>query len=126
MHYKKRDKFKTYSYFCSLGYRGFFLQHQNPKKPLEQLPEEIFWLQNFPFLENTNIFFYQLGINRIWKRKRNFSKTYSNVAGKSNTYYGGYYKSHYAFTDDGHIQRLPDTEWKIKDKDGNHFAVFCI
>ena len=62
---REEDKFETYSYFISLGYRGFFLQHQDPKKPLEQLPEEIFWLQNFPFLENTNIFFYPLGINRI-------------------------------------------------------------
>ena len=58
------------------------------------------------------------------KEKWIFAKTYSNVAGKSNTYYGGYYKSYYSFTDDGHVQSLPDTEWKIKDKDGNHFPVF--
>ena len=121
---REEDKFETYSYFISLGYRGFFLQHQDPKKPLEQLPEETFWFETYPFLENTNIYFIDWELIEYEEEKGIFAKTYSNVAGKSNTYYGGYYKSYHAFTDDGHVQRLPDTEWRIKDKDGNHFAVF--
>ena len=121
---REEDKFQTFSYFFSLGYRGFFLQHQDPKKPLEQLPKDIFWFQDYPFLENTNIYFIDWELIEYEEEKGIFSKTYSNVVGKSNTYYGGYFKSYHAFTDDGHIQRLPDTEWKIKDKDGNHFAVF--
>ena len=117
---REEDKFETYSYFISLGYRGFFLQHQDPKKPQEQLPEETFWFETNPFLENTNIYFIDWELIEYEEEKGIFAKTYSNVAGKSNTYYGGYYKSYHAFTDDGHVQRLPDTEWRIKDKDGNH------
>ena len=120
---REEDKFGTYSYYFSLGYRGFQLQHKNPKKPIEQLPEEDIWFEDYPFLENTNIYFIEWELIEYEEEKGVFVKTYSNVAGKSNTYYGGYYKSYHAFTDDGHVQRLPDTEWKIKDKDGNHFAV---
>ena len=120
---RKEDKFESYAYYFSLGYRGYILQHQDTKKPIEQLPEENFWIQDYPFLENTNIYFIEWELIEYEEEKGIFAKTYSNVAGKSNTYYGGYYKSYNVFTDDGHVQRLPDTDWKIKDKDGNHFAV---
>ena len=38
-------------------------------------------------------------------------------------YRGGYYKTKQIYTDDGHVDSLPDTFWKIKDLNGNHFKV---
>ena len=52
-----------------------------------------------------------------------FGKTFDNVMGNKNKYYGGFYKSKEVFTDDGHMKNYPDNFWKIKDLDGNSFIM---
>jgi len=45
------------------------------------------------------------------------------MVGNNYIYRGGYYKTKEIYTDDGHAGELPDTKWKIKDLDGNHFKL---
>ena len=45
------------------------------------------------------------------------------MVGNNYIYRGGYYKTKETYTDDGHAGELPDTKWKIKDLDGNHFKL---
>ena len=45
------------------------------------------------------------------------------MVGNDYIYYGGYYKSKVTYTDDGHVGALPDTLWRIKDSEGNHFKL---
>ena len=80
-------------------------------------------IEDIQFFENTNIYYYNWQLIEYKEEKGIFGKTYSKVSGKSNTYYGGDYRSWQSFTDDGHIRTLPDNIWKIKDEYGNHFIV---
>ena len=45
------------------------------------------------------------------------------MVGNNYIYRSGYYKTKQIYTDDGHVGALPDTLWKIKDLNGNHFKV---
>lgn len=44
------------------------------------------------------------------KKKNIFQKTFDKIRGKSNTYYGGDFKSMEFFTDDGHIREILSEE----------------
>ena len=57
---RKENKFKTYSYFFSLGYRGFFLQHQVLKNLWSNYQKKLFGFKIFLFLR-IRIFFLPIG-----------------------------------------------------------------
>ena len=124
---REEDKILEESYYLYIYYKGFSIEHQNPDKPIQPLPDGIFWRENIQFLENTNIVYLNWEAIEYKEEKGIFGKTYNDIIGNKNTYYGGYYKSKSTYTDDGHLSALPDNFWKIKDLDGNHFKLLlCL
>ena len=120
------DKIKEYSYYLSVWYRGFNLNHQSTEKPLKPLEENHFWIQSIQFLENTNIVYFDWKLIKYEEEKGIFGKTLDKILGNKNIYYGGDYTSRQTFTDDGHIKDLPEKNWKIKDLNGNHFKLLLF
>ena len=118
-----KDKIDIYSYDLIMQYQGYSLEHQNPEKPIQILQGDNYWFEDIHFLENTNMYFYNWKLIEYEEEEGIFEKTYSEMAGKSSTYYGGDYRSWQVFTDDGHVRNLPNTLWQIKDEDGNHFII---
>ena len=57
-HIREEDKIKVTSYYLYFAYKGFKLDHQNPEKPIQPLPENTYWLETVQFLENTNIVYF--------------------------------------------------------------------
>ena len=117
------DKIGTYSYDLIMYYKGYSLEHQNPEKPNGKLEGNDYWHEDTQFLNNTFIYSYDWQLIEYEEEKGIFGKTYSKVSGKSNTYYGGDYRSWHVFTDDGHVRAFPDNNWRIKDENGNNFIV---
>ena len=120
---RDEDKIEEDSYYLFMAYKGFSIEHQNPEKPIQPLPENIYWLKRIQFLNNTNIAFLNWELIEYVEQKGVFGKTYDNLAGNNNAYYAGYYKSQEIYSDDGHVGDLPEKEWKIKDLEGNHFRL---
>jgi len=121
---REEDKIIESSYYLFVGYRGFNIEHQNPEKPIQPLPDKSYWIQKIQFITNTNIAYINWELVEYEEEQGIFGKTYDNMAGEnSNKYYGGYYKSKDIYTDDGHVKGLPENYWKIKDSNGNHFAL---
>ena len=120
---REEDKIKVTSYYLYFAYKGLKLDHQNPDKPIQPLPENSYWLETVQFLENTNIVYFFWGLIKYEEEKGIFSKNYDNVVGNSNTYYAGNMKSKETYSDDGHMKTMPDNYWRIKDENGNHFIL---
>ena len=106
-----------------MEYKGFSIDHQNPEKPIQPLPDDIYLMEKIQFLNNTNIAFLNWELIEYGEEKGVFGKTYSDMVGNNYIYHGGYYKTKDIYTDDGHVSELPDNNWKIKDLDGNHFKL---
>ena len=120
---REEDKIHTNSYFLYFAYKGFKLDHHNPDKPIQPLPENNYLLEGVQFLENTNIAYFFWGLIKYEEEKGIFSKTYDDMVGNTNTYYAGNIQSTVTYTDDGHVKSLPNNYWKIKDENGNHFIM---
>ena len=120
---RKGDKINVYSYYLFLEYKGFSIDHQNPEKPIQPLPDDIYLMEKIQFLNNTNIAFLNWELIEYREEKGVFGKTYSDMVGNNYIYRGGYYKTKDIYTDDGHVSELPDNNWMIKDLDGNHFKL---
>ena len=120
---RPEDKIKIKSYYLYLAYQGFSLEHQNPKKPIQPLTQNNYWLETVQFLENTNIVYLNWEVIEYQEEIGIFKKTFDDTVGINNTYYGGYYKSKDTFTDDGHLRLFPQTHWKVKDLNGNNFIM---
>ena len=120
---RKEDKIEETSYYFFMGYKGFNVEHQNPDKPIQPNPDNVYWLETIQFLENTNIAFLTWELIEYEEEIGIFEKTYNKILGNNNTYYGGSYKSKQIYTDDNHVKNLPENSWKIKDLNGNHFTL---
>ena len=120
---REEDKIKVTSYYLYMAYKGLKLDHQNPDKPIQPLPEETYWLETVQFLENTNIVYFYWQAIKYEEEKGIFGKTYDNIVGNENTYYAGNIKSRVTFTDDGHMNAMPSNYWRIKDE--NEIILFC-
>ena len=120
---REGDKIKVDSYYLYMDYKGFSIENQNPEKPIQPLPEGIFWLENIQFFNNTNIAFFNWELVEYEEEKGIFGKTYDDTVGNNYIYRAGYYKTKQIYTDDGHVGALPDTLWQIKDLNRNHFKV---
>ena len=106
---KDEDKIKGRSYYLNLYYKGFDLDHQNPDIPIKQSDE--YSLKRIEFLENTNIVYLNWVSIEYEEEVNIFQKYYNKMIGKTNTYYGGEFKSMETFTDDGHVSKMVyDTE----------------
>ena len=101
---QEEDRIKVRSYFLNLYYKGFTLDHQDPEAPLKRSDE--FTLKKIEFLENTNIIYLNWESIEYEEEKNIFQKTFDKIRGKSNTYYGGDFKSMEFFTDDGHVRKI--------------------
>lgn len=88
----------------NLYYKGFTLDHQDPEAPLKRSDE--FTFKKIEFLENTNIIYLNWESIEYEEEKNIFQKTFDKIRGKSNTYYGGDFKSMEFFTDDGHVRKI--------------------
>ena len=113
------DKIHETSYYLFFWYNGFSIEHQNPENPVQRSHT----LNRVQFLENTNIVYLNWELIEYEEEKGVFGKTFDNTMGKSNTYYAGDYKTTETFTDDGHIRVLPQSNWNVKDPDGNSFIL---
>ena len=51
---EKKIKLNT-SYYLSIAYQGYSIEHQNPENPIQPLKDDNYWSQTVQFLENTNI-----------------------------------------------------------------------
>ena len=121
---REEDKKHYFSYSFFLGYKGFNLEHQNPEKPIQPLPDNNYWIETVPFFTEANIAYLNWELIEYEEKQGIFGKTYDKIVGEnSNIYYGGYYKSKDVYTDDGHVKGLPENYWYIKDLSGNHFAL---
>ena len=120
---RDEDKINVYSYYLFMEYKGFSIDHQNPEKPIQPLPDNIYWLEKIQFLNNTNIAFLNWELIEYREEKGVFGKTYNDMVGNNYIYHGGYYKTKDIYTDDGHVSELPDNNYMIKDLDGNHFKL---
>ena len=121
---KDDDKIKTRPYRLNFGYRGYYLDHQTTTgKPINLLPENTYFQDYFEFLENTNIIYLTWNLIKYEETKGVFSKTFQDMSGNKNTFWGGDMDSVQTYTDDGHMKEMPTNYWKIKDQDGNHFIM---
>jgi len=120
---RENDKINIYSYYLFFEYKGFSIEHQNPEKPIQPLPDDIFWLEYILFLNNTNLAILKWELIEYEEEKGVFGKTYNDMVGNNYTYRAGYYKKIETYTDDGHGAEIPNTLWKIKDLNGNHFKL---
>ena len=50
---REKDKLKMGSYHLQFLYRGYSLDHQNPDKPIQLLPENSYLYEDFGFVDNT-------------------------------------------------------------------------
>ena len=118
------DKINVRSYYLNFYYQGFSIKHQDPKIPIQQLPDNWFNYEPLEFLENTNIIYLNWEIIEYREEKGIFGKTIDKTLGNNNTYYGGYYKKKDTFTDDGHVKKFPQTYLNdIRDLHGNRFIM---
>ena len=108
-------------HFC---YRGFSLEHQNPEKPI--YPNDYYFCENLNFFENTNIIDIEWKLIEYEEKKGIFSKTFDDITGTSNIFWGSEIDLVSTFTDDGHMRAIPSNYLKIKDQDGNHFIVLLF
>jgi len=120
---RENDKIKIYSYYLFFEYKGFSIEHQNPEKPIQPLSDDIFWLEYILFFNNTNLAILKWELIQYEEEKGVFGKTYNDMVGNNYTYRAGYYKNIETYTDDGHGAEIPNTLWKIKDLNGNHFKL---
>ena len=87
------------------------------------LEEGAFLETELLFLENTNIIFINWKLIQYEEKKGIFSKTFQEIIGKNNVYWGKDIDSFETFTDDGHFKNITSNFWKIKDEKGNHFVL---
>ena len=120
---QERLKLKAETYFLEFCYRGFSLEHQNPEKPIQLLPKDYYYCENLNFFENTNIIEIEWKLIEYEEKKGIFSKTFDDITGTSNIFWGSELDLINTFTDDGHMRRIPSDYLKIKDQDGNHFIA---
>ena len=50
---RDEDKIQISSYYLFLAYNGYTIEHQDPKKPLQPLEENYYFVENIQFLNNT-------------------------------------------------------------------------
>ena len=120
---QERLKLKAETYFLEFCYRGFSLEHQNPEKPIQLLPKDYYYCENLNFFENTNIIEIEWKLMEYEEKKGIFSKTFDDITGTSNIFWGSELDLINTFTDDGHMKKIPSDYLKIKDQDGNHFIA---
>ena len=120
---QEKDKLRVNTYFLHFCYRGFSLDHQNPEKPIQLLPKDDYYCEYLNFFENTNIIVIEWKLIEYEEKKGIFSKTFDDITGTSDIFWGSELDSITTFTDDGHIRKISSNYYKIKDQDGNHFIV---
>ena len=84
---KEEDRIQYSSYRLHYLYRGYSIEHQNPKKPIQILGENEFFWTYLQFLENTNIIFVNWKLIQYEEKKEVFSKTFHEIIGKNNVYW---------------------------------------
>ena len=120
---REEDIIKYTSYYFFVGYKGFSLEHQNSEKPIQPLPDDVYLVQEIQFLANTYIAYMNWELIEYEEERGVYMKTFDKIVGNNYTYYGGDFKSKRVYFDDGHVKRLPENDWKIKDLNGNHFTL---
>ena len=120
---REDDKIKNTSYYLSIAYQGYSIEHQNPENPIQPLKDDNYWSQTVQFLENTNIVYLNWEVIEYEEEKGVFGKTLDNTLGIDHKYYAGDYKSIITFIDDGHMKTLPQTLWQMRDRSGNYFIL---
>jgi len=118
---QEKDKLIINSYLLNFCHRGFSLEHQNSEKPIQLSPK--YFCKGLSFFENTNIIDIEWKLIEYEESKGIFSKTFDDITGTSNIFWGSELDLVNTFTDDGHIKNSPSKYVKIKDQDGNHFIV---
>ena len=119
---REKDKLKMGSYHLQFLYRGYSLDHQNPDKPIQLLPENSYLYEDFGFVDNTIV-------NVSWKaiqyeEKRGvFLSIYDKIIGNNSTFYGMCMDTFKHYTNVDHVRNLTNNHWKIKDQNGNHFIL---
>ena len=106
---EEEDKIQYDSYKLGYLYRGYSLEHQSSGKPLQIIEEGSYFGYDIQFLENTNIVFIDWKLIQYEEKLGVFSKTFQDMSGNKNTYWGGDIDSIHTYTDDGHVGALPDT-----------------
>ena len=48
---REEDKIKYTSYYFFVGYKGFSLEHQNSEKPIQPLPDDVYLVKKYNFLQ---------------------------------------------------------------------------
>jgi len=121
---RDKDKIKDTSYYLSLLYSGFSINHQDPEKPIDRA----LYHKEIQFLNNTNIVELKWEVIEYEEEKSVFGKTFDKAMGNSNNnkYYGGDYTSINTLVDDGHMKIFPQTFWKLKDPEGNDFILLLL
>ena len=56
-HIRDEDKINFDAYWLYFGYRGFIMDHQNPKEPIYLMPNDGYYVLELQFYENTNYLF---------------------------------------------------------------------
>ena len=123
---REKDKLESDTYFLYFWHRGFRLDHQNSEKPIYLLPKNNYYCEYLHFLENTNIIEIEWKLIEYQEKKGIFSKTFDDITGISNIFWGSELDLVYTFTGDRHIRNLPSNYLKIKDQDGNHFILLLF
>ena len=103
---REEDKIKERSYYLNMYYKGFTLNHQDPKEPIKR--NDKYTPMYVEFLENTYIYYLNWELIEYEEEKGVFSKNFDSITGKANTFYGGQFKSKQVFLDDGHVRNLND------------------
>ena len=120
---QEKDKLRVNTYFLHFCYRGFSLDHQNPEKPIQLLPKDDYYCEYLNFFENTNIIVIEWKLIEYEEKKGIFSKTFDDITGTSDIFWGSELDLINTFTDDGHFRKIPSNYYKIKDQDGNHLII---
>ena len=120
---REEDKVKFDSYFLVMVYNGFSIDHQNSEKPILHSPNGDYYEEVIFFNNNSNSVHLNWELIEYEEKKGIFQKTYDDIVGNNYTFYGGYYKSKETYIDDGFASSYPDSIFKIKDLNGNHFKL---
>ena len=101
---REEDKIKERCYYLNMYYKGFTLNHQDPKEPIKR--NNKYTPMYVEFLEKTYIYYLNWELIEYEEEKGVFSKNFDSITGKDNTFYGGQFKSKQVFLDDGHVGQM--------------------
>jgi len=99
---RKEDRVEDRSYHLNLYYKGYSINHQDPKEPIKKMDDYI--LKKFDFNTNTHISYLYWQTIEYEEEKGIFFKYFDIVRGKENTYFGADFKSVETFSDDGFLR----------------------